>query len=233
MKKVMSCLLVTVLCCAMALSAFANAVEFVPSITYKPAPTVTATSPEGHEECIVVTPVSKADESEEISAEDAAELKQLYADLTEEGAKLSEQCPDLNDLVADALGENKTADDLVVRDLFHVGADCDDLDAYMSEDGTVKVTFASTVDNGESVFAMMYVDDAWKVIEAVNNQDGTITVSLTEWGTLALMVPAAVGSDDTQTGETTDTVLWVVVMGAAMVAMVLSIMVYRRRVSEK
>lgn len=233
MKKMMSCLLVVTLCLTMTLSAFADAVEFVPSITYKPAPEVTATSPEGHEACIVVTPVSKADESEEISAEDAAELKQLYADLTKEGAKLSEQCPDLNDLAADALGENKTADDLVVRDLFHVAADCDDLETYMGADGTVKVTFASTVDKDESVFAMMYVDGAWKAIETVNNQDGTITVSLTEWGTLALMVPAAVGSDDTQTGETDNTVLWVVVMGAAMVAMVLSIAVYRRRVSAK
>ncbi len=233
MRKVISCLLVTVLCLAMALTAFANAVEFVPSITYKPAPEVTATSPEGHEDCIIVTPVSKADESEDISAEDAAELKQLYADLTKEGTKLSAQCPDLNDMVADALGENKTADDLVVRDLFHIGTDCDDLKTYMGADGTVKVTFASTVDRGESVFAMMYVDGAWEVIEAVNNQDGTITVSLTEWGTLALMVPAAVGSDDTQTGESTNTVLWVVVMGAAMVAMVLSIAVYRRRASAK
>ena len=233
MKKVMVCLFVTALCLCMSLSTFANAVEFVPSITYKPAPGVTETAPEGHEDCIVVTPVSEADTSEDISAEDAAQLKELYADLTKEGAKLSEKCPALNALVAAKLGENKTADDLVVRDLFHIGADCDDLTAFMAEDGTVKVTFASTVDKGESVFAMMFVDGAWKVVDVVNNQDGTITVSLTEWGTLAIMVPAAVGSDDTQTGETTNTILWVVVMGVAMMAMVMSIVVYRRRVTAK
>ena len=233
MKKVMVCLLVTALCLCTSLSAFANAVEFVPSINYKPAPEVTETLPEGHEDCIVVTPVSEADTSEDISAEDAAELKQLYADLTAEGTKLSEECPDLNAVVADKLGENKTADDLVVRDLFHIGADCDDLTAYLEEDGTAKVTFASTVAQGESVFAMMYVDGAWKVVDVVNNQNGTITVSVTEWGTLAIMVPASADSDDTQTGESTNTVLWVVVMGVAVAAMVLSIAVYRRRVSAK
>ena len=233
MKKLMACLMVTVLCLCMTVSAFANAVEFVPSITYKPAPEVTETAPEGHEDCIIVTPVSEADTSEEISPEDAAELKQLYADLTAEGAKLSEKCPDLNKLVADTLGENKTADDLVVRDLFHIGADCDDLTAYLAADGTVKVTFASTVDQGESVYAMMYIDGAWKVIDATNNQDGTITVSVKEWGTLAIMVPAAVDSDDTQTGESANTVLWIVVMGVAAVAMVVSIVTYRRRVNVK
>ncbi len=233
MKKLISCLLAAVLCLSMSVTALADAVEFVPSITYKPAPEVVETVPEGHEDCIVVTPVSEADTSTEISEEDAAELKELYADLTKEGTKLSEKCPELNKLVAEKLGENKTADDLVVRDLFHIGASCDELDKYLDEDGIVKVTFKTTVAKDETVFAMMFIDGKWQTVETVNNGDGTITVSVKEWGTLALMVPATVGSDDTQTGESSDTILWVVVMGAAVVAMVLSIAVYRRRVSEK
>lgn len=224
MKKVISCLLVLVLCLSASVTVMADSVEFVPSITYKPAPEVVATMPEGHEDCIVVTPVSD---------EDAEELKGLYSELTGDGVKLSEECPDLNDMVSEALGENKTADDLVVRDLFHIGADCDELDEYMNADGTVKVTFASTVAEGESVFAMMYADGAWKAIDATNNNDGTITVAVKEWGSVAIMVPASVGSDDTQTGETSDTILWVTVMGVALVAMVLSVVLYRRRASEK
>ncbi len=233
MKKVLFCLLVAALCVSMSVTVLADTVEFVPSISYKPAPEVVETAPEGHKDCIVVTPVSEADTSEDISKEDAAELKQLYADLTKEGVKLSEQCPELDTLVAEALEKNKTADDLVVRDLFHIGTHCDELDTYMDENGIVKVTIESTIDQEESVFAMMYVDGAWEVIDVVNNQDGTITISLKEWGTLAIMVPAAVGSDDTQTGESSGTVLWVIVMGAALIAMALSVAVYRRGASAK
>ncbi len=228
MKKMVCCLLAAALCLCMPATALADTVEFVPSISYKPAPDVVETVPEGHKDCIVVTPVSKADTSEDISKENAAELKQLYADLSEDGVKLSQKCPELNTLVKDALGENKTADDLVVRDLFHISTKCGDLDTYMDENGFVKVTIKSTIAKGESVFAMMYVDGAWKVIEAVNNQDGTITLSLKEWGTLAIMVPAAVESDDTQTGESSNMVLWVVLMGAALIVMVLSVAAYRR-----
>lgn len=233
MKKIISCLLVLALCLAASVTAVADTVEFVPSITYKPAPDVMATVPEGHEACIVITPVSHADTSTAISKEDAQELKSLYDVLTTDGTKLSEQCPALNSVVTEALGDGKTADDLVVRDLFHVGVNCEELDTLLNGENIVKVTLSSTVADGESVFAMMYVDGKWEPIEAVNNNNGSITISVKTPGTVAIMVPAAVGSDDTQTGESGDTVLWIVVMGAALVAMVLSVATYRRRVSEK
>ena len=182
MKKIMSCLLAAVLCLSASVTALADTVEFVPSISYKPAPEVVGTAPEGHTDCIIVTPVSKADTSEDISKEDAAELKMLYAELKKDGVKLSDECPDLNALVSGALGANKTANDLVVRDLFHVGANCDELDVYLDEGGTVKVTVKSTIGQDEKVFAMMWIDGAWQVIEAVNNQDGTITLAVNRRG---------------------------------------------------
>ncbi|MBE6768235.1 MAG: hypothetical protein E7549_04910 [Ruminococcaceae bacterium] len=230
MKKFVACLLMLVLCLSVAVSAFAETVEFVPSISYKPAPGVVATDPAGHEDCIVIVPVAEADTSKDITADEAATLKKVYNELSKDGVKLSEQCPDLTDLVKKVLGEGKTADDLVVRDLFHVGATCEEIPAYLADGKTLKLTLDSTVGKDEKVFAMLYKDGKWVALDnTVNNGDNTITVELDELGPVAIMVPASVGSDDTQTGENSHTTLWIVIMLAALVAMVVSVLLYRRR----
>lgn len=230
MKKFVACLLVLALCLSTAVTALAETVEFVPSISYKPAPDVMKTEPAGHEDCIVIVPVSQADTSKELTAEEAATLKDLYADLSKKGVKLSEQCPDLTDLVKKQLGDGKTADNLVVRDLFHVGATCEELPAYLVGGKTLKLTLGSTVAKDEKVFAMLYKDGKWVALEnTVNNGDNTITVTIDKFGPVAIMVPASVGSDDTQTGENSHTTLWIVIMVAALAAMVVSVLLYRRR----
>ncbi len=230
MKKFVACLLMLVLCLSVAVSAFAETVEFVPSISYKPAPGVVATDPAGHEDCIVIVPVAEADTSKDITADEAATLKKVYNELSKDGVKLSEQCADLTTLVEKTLGEGKTADDLVVRDLFHVGATCEEIPAYLADGKTLKLTLDSTVGKDEKVFAMLYKDGKWVALDnTVNNGDNTITVELDELGPVAIMVPASVGSDDTQTGENSHTTLWIVIMLAALVAMVVSVLLYRRR----
>ncbi len=230
MKKLVACLLVLVLCLSTAVFATAETVEFVPSISYKPAPGVVATDPAGHEGCIVVVPVADADSSKVLTKDEAETLKSVYNALSKNGVKLSEQCPDLTKPVQAVLGENKTADDLVVRDLFHVGATCEDLPAYLQGGKTFKLTLDSTVAKDEKVFAMLYKDGKWVALEnTVNNGDSTITITLDGFGPVAIMVPASVGSDDTQTGENSHTALWIAVMLGALIAMVLSVLLYRRR----
>lgn len=230
MKKFVACLLVLVLCLSTAVTALAETVEFVPSISYKPAPGVVKTEPAGHEDCIIVVPVAEADTTDKLTPEEAATLKKVYAELSKNGVKLSEQCPALTEAVKKALGEDKTADDLVVRDLFHVDATCEELPAYLATGKTLKLTLDSTIGKEEKVFAMIFKDGKWVALEnTVNNGDNTITVTLDSFGPVAIMVPASVGSDDTQTGENSHATLWIVIMVAALAAMVVSVLLYRRR----
>ena len=234
MKKIVLCLLALALCLSTAAVSFADQVAFVPSISYKPAPELVKTEPSGHETCVVVTPVAEADTSDKISDADAAILKTVYEELRKDGVKLSEKCAALTALVQEKLGENKTADDLVVRDLFDVSVVCGELETLLGEDGALKLTFKSTVAKGEAVFAMVYVDGRWEPVkDAVNNNDGTITLTFTKLCPVAIMVPSSVGSDDAQTGESTDTTLWIALMGTSAAAMVALMLVYRRRAEEK
>lgn len=230
MKKFVACLLALMLCLSTAVTAIAETVEFVPSISYKPAPGVVTTDPAGHEDCIIVVPVAEADTSKELTPVEKETLKKTYEELSKDGVKLSEQCPDLTDLVKKALGEGKTADDLVVRDLFHVGATCEEIPALLADGKTLKLTLDSTLAKDVKVFAMLYKDGKWVALDNVlNNGDKTITVTIDKLGPVALMVPASVGSDDTQTGEHSNATLWIVIMLAALVLMVVSVLLYRRR----
>jgi len=65
--------------------------------------------------------------------------------------------------------------------------------------------------------------------DTLNNGDGSITITLDALGPVAIMVPASVGSDETPTGETSRTALWIIVMVVALIAMVASVLLYRRR----
>lgn len=230
MKKLIACLLVLALCLSTSVVAMAEAVEFVPSISYKPAPGVEKTEPAGHEGCIVIVPVAKADESKDLTPDQAKTLKDVYTELSKDGVKLSEKCGDLTEQVKKVLGDTKTADNLVVRDLFHVGATCDDIPAHFSNGNTLKLTLDSTLKKDEKVFAMLYKNGKWVALkDTLNNGDGSITITLDALGPVAIMVPASTGSDDTQTGENSRTALWIAVMVVALIAMVASVLLYRRR----
>ena len=77
MKKFVACLLVLVLCLSTAVTALAETVEFVPSISYKPAPGVVATDPAEHEGCIVIVPVAEAETSKDLTDKEAETLVNL------------------------------------------------------------------------------------------------------------------------------------------------------------
>ena len=150
MKKFVACLLVLVLCLSASVTVLADT-EFVPSISYKPAPGVTVVEPAGCEGHIFVVPVAEADTTDKLTKDEAETLKKVYTELSKEGTKLSEECGDLTPLVQKALGEKYTADDLVVRDLFYVGATCEHIPNYFADGGLLKIKLDTTITNDEKV----------------------------------------------------------------------------------
>ncbi len=213
-------MLVVVTMLTFSVTALAANVEFVPSIEDKGAPTVGESNA-----TVVVTPVRDAETSTEISAEAKAALTAAYKELSAAGAELSKLCTGLDAVVSKALGAEKNANDLVVRDLFDVTAK--DLAAGTA----LKVTFKLNVTAEQFVAAMVKVDGAWKTVEVVNNGDGTVTCTMAEPGAVALMVPSAdvSGEGSPETGDDSNLVLWVSLMAVALAAVVAVVVFNRKR----
>lgn len=262
MKKFLAFLMIIVTLLTFSISAYAAEVGFVPSITNKGAPEFAVVIDETGKEAIgylydsegnviaveykdhiVITSVAEADTSTEIPDDAKTELKNVFQDLSAPNAKLSEICPDLNDLVAKKLGTDKTADDLVIRDLFDLTALCDPLKTELPKDGTtVDLNFKVNVGSDDFITAMVYVDGAWKLVPTTNNGDGTITCSFEEICPVAFLVPAEQGSSgiiaDTPTGEnativtgnnTTTIALWSGVMVVSLGLIITLCIVARRK----
>lgn len=221
MKKFISILLAMVTLLSFSFSVMAADSDFVPSITNKGAPEFAVTIDEDGKEVIgylrqddgtviaieykdhvVITSVSDADSSDDIPEDAKKILKDVYEDLCKDDTKLSDLCPDLNDLVSSKLGDNKTADDLVIRDLFDITALCDDLKTKLPIDGiVVDFIFKVALDSDAFIAAMVYVDGTWKLVPTVNNGDGTITCTFEDICPVAFLVPA----DSTTDGVIIDT----------------------------
>ncbi len=228
-----------------------SAENFVPSITVKPAPDVVGIGEDEngviigyivnedgetlaivYEDCIVITSVEEAPESDEIPPEAAEILLEVFKDLSSDDTKLSSLSEAFNKLVADELGEDKDADDLVIRDLFDVTALCDDLKEYLPEDGTsIDLKFDISIGADEDVFAMTYIDDKWAPVENIkNNGDGTVTVTFEEFCPVAFFVPGEGEEDTPQTGDDANNTVWVLVMiGASVLVVLLAVANNRNR----
>lgn len=225
MKKFLAFLMIIVTLLTFSITAYAAEVGFVPSITNKGAPEFATVIDETggqvigylydsegniiaveYQDHILITSVSEADTSTEIPDDARTELKNVFQELSAPDAKLSEICPDLNDLVANKLGTDKTADDLVIRDLFDLTALCDPLKNELPKDGTTAdLNFKVNVGPDDFITAMVYVDGVWKLVPTTNNGDGTITCTFDEICPVAFLVPAEQGGNgiiiDTATGE--------------------------------
>lgn len=253
MKKFIACLLALVMCVALNVTFVGAEVDFVPSISEKPAPElvvvggvmghvydgngeVVYTLTETHK-CLVVTPVSEATTSTEIPDEAEELLLEVYADLSKAETKLSDRCAALNDRIAATLGEGKTVDDMVVRDLYDVTALCDDLKQYLAvEENVLVLTFDLGVRADAYVEAMSYTNGAWDpVVEIVNNGDGTVTVTFDHLCPVAMLVPAEgstggdVDSGDIVGGNIAG---WSVSAAISLMAIVAVLVVYRRKTAE-
>lgn len=224
MKKFISILLAMLTLLSFSASVMAADSDFVPSITNKGAPEFAVTIDEDgkgvigylrqedgtviaieYEDHVVITSVSDADDSDEIPEDAKKTLKDVYDDLCKDDTKLSDLCPDLNDLVSSKLGDDKTADDLVIKDLFDITPLCDDLKTQLPTDGiVVDFNFKVALDPDAFIAAMVYVDGVWKLVPTVNNGDGTITCTFEEICPVAFLVPADSATDGVISDGATD-----------------------------
>lgn len=90
-------------------------------------------------------------------------------------------------------------DDLIVRDLFEVTAYGDCLDALAADDGSLEVTLNAALDPAKALTVIHSLDGiTWNVLDAANvtvNDDGTVTLKLTELGVVAFLVEAEYNVD--------------------------------------
>lgn len=209
MKKIFCLALVLIMCVALAVPAFATEVDFVPSITAKPAPDVDDPSGEVNivvkdtEDNIVhtsdiqnllITAVANVinDTDTGISEEAAELLQQVYNELVEEGANLTEKMPELAELCEELILD---IDTFVVTDLFDVTILSDELMEYLNVEGnTVELTFDANVAADYTVAVLVYKENEWQLVaNAVNNGDGTITCTFEHFCPVAVLAaPPAV-----------------------------------------
>lgn len=214
MKKVLSCMLVVVMLLSFTMAA--SAAGFVPSVSYKPAPEIVDIVDHEHNDCIIITPVADAKESEDLTEEKKDALLEQYEKLSDPDTKIS-------DLVADF------EDDLVVKDLFDVTIICSELTEDLHDGETIDVVLKTPVAEKGEIYAMVYVDGKWTKVPAVNNGDGTITLTLSGEGIVALLVPAEeAGVDIPDTGDNSKVIMWSAIMLGALALIVVLVFVNRR-----
>lgn len=184
MKKFAAITLAMLLLVVASTVAFA---EFVPSIGEKPAPRILSCSIDCEDENpIKIVPISDPDASDD--------LKDLYKELQEKGT---------DDLPTDL-------SDPIIKDLFEVLPNCDHADDFFDEENELEITLDLGADENEELDILGYVNGAWRSLPARNNGDGTYTVTLTEFGVLAVL---ASNRSLPVTGDAnTSTFLWVSLM---------------------
>lgn len=231
MKKCFSSLFALVLCICMVCPVWAS--SFVPSISYKPGPSI-VTKPgdddreligeivdengnpvsKEYTDCIIITPVGDAETSDRISEENKDTLLKVYDELKNGDVKLSDIFP-----------EGK---DYVIKDLFDLTGVCDDIKENLPKPGyTIDLTFDIGVDADVPVKVMVYLNGEWVVLDnVINNGDGTITCTFEDFCPVAIMVPA----NTVKTGDESGVMMWAIVALVSFVAMLGMVVVYRRKV---
>ena len=195
MKKFLCLVVALVMCLSIAIPAFAAESEFVPSITYKPDPIIVPVEKDGVEYigvmvdengeiadyvehgCVKITPLADVwDNKVSVAAEIKEVLTKVYDGLT--SGDMAIAC------------DEHDADKLVVRELFDIRWACDEHPNMMDEGFRLQLIFDLGINAGEDVCVTVYDDESgeWTTMDAVNNDDGTVTVTLTKMGVIAFSV---------------------------------------------
>ena len=187
MKKLISLLAVLMLCATLLVPAYATN-EFKPSVEFKPAPEIVPVlDPDGNEalamlidgdglivdyvyagdRCLVVTPVSRAEESTLIPEDAKNTLLDVYAKLTNGTMTLP----------FEKFNAGLVSSNMVIRDLFDATFLCDEHpDMLLPEGVKLVITFRLGVEKDKDVYTMTYNDSEWNpIVSTVNNGDGTVT----------------------------------------------------------
>ena len=241
MKKLVSWLLMLMLCILVAAPVSA-ANGFTESVPDKDAPDlVTEEDEEGHiwigevnntegeavsrveEKCLVITSVAKLGEAGEITEEAAEKLAMVYQGLTDGTMEIPYEEWGLD------------PESMVIRDLFDVSWSCDDHPDLVAPEGVVVVlTFDLGIAPDETVYAAAYKNEQWsQIVQCTNNGDGTVTGVFENFCPVAFMTSVTVADLEVPaTGDTmgSDMMVWVAVMGVAVVAMVVFLVLRRKSI---
>lgn len=210
MKKVISFVMALMILASLLGTVFAAEGAFTPSVTAKPAPEVVAKPEAGgnpvvevvnekeetveHFEIahVEVTPVSEKDE-DHVADEVEEVLTDVYEELSAPEVKLTEAIPTLEEAVEKVIAATGTqeavvANDLVVKDLFHVAVSEELAKVLETEGHGVKLTLDAKIAKNQFVVVLVYVDGEWIPVDFVVNEDGTITCDLEVVGVVAILV---------------------------------------------
>ncbi|MBQ8859964.1 MAG: hypothetical protein IJ015_01335 [Ruminococcus sp.] len=250
MKRLLAIVLSIVM--VLTLTVSVSAAEFVPSITNKGAPQLVVidivdgkevvgyiTDADGNQlsteylDCLIISSITEALNGEKLPEGVKEQLLKVYDEFVN-GAKLSEVCPDLIEIVKDKWSKDKTPDDLVIKDLFDVTDYCEDIPTHLKDGTVLDLTFDLGIGSGTFITAMVYVDGKWvPVKDCINNGDGTVTVKFTEICPVAFLVPGSGQNMDVVSPITADTssiFAWGAVMLVSLAA-IIALVIYRRKVN--
>lgn len=178
--------------------------------------------------CLIVTPYSEIPEAQDVPEEDKSLIQWVYEQILAQGMSFLENCAGLNAHIASVLGEGKTVQDLVVKDLFEVTVLCDELEEWLEPSGTVIcLDFDLNLAPGTFVEVVAYKGGEWRRIEDVEVLDNGHVVCNTfeNFCPIAILVSneqlAETGAvEAVNTGDMSNMGLWIAVAGVSLVTVV-------------
>lgn len=243
MKKIISLLLIAVLCIGLVCPVFAD--EFVPSITDKDAPDVVPVpDDEGkdcvgplkdedgnvidyvYEDCLVITPISEAESSTRIPEDSKDILLDVYGKLSD----------GTMDLPYEKFNDNLDPSTMVIRDLFDASwlcgegsgfTDHPDHPAILAVPGnTLTITFDIGVPKNATVYVMTYINGVWEpIVSSTNNGDGTVTCVFEDICPIAFSIGSQYTNPPAQTGDNSMIFLWITLLAVATLSLAALIVV--------
>lgn len=214
-KKVLrSIALITMI--VLAFSVSAAAIGFKPSVDIKKGPDYV--TPDGFQYEVIITPIGEADnQTDERVQEGLKHLKNVYEDLKDKNIT------DIVDKAALEKASGTKAENLKVSDMF---------DLWTNSPETIALKFKEILADGEK-FAALYRDynGNWKILNATVDGINVNVDGLTS-GTVVFLT-AEKGSSTPNTGDYTNSWMWIAVAGVAVVGIaVLAVCLVRSKKQE-
>ena len=214
-KKVLrSIALITMI--VLAFSVSAAAIGFKPSVDIKKGPDYV--TPDGFQYEVIITPIGEADnQTDERVQEGLKHLKNVYEDLKDKNIT------DIVDKAALEKASGTKAETLKVSDMF---------DLWTSSPEAIALKFKEIIADGEK-FAALYRDynGNWKILNATVDGVNVNIDGLTN-GTVVFLT-AEKGSSTPDTGDYTNSWMWIAVAGVAVVGIaVLAVCLVRSKKQE-
>lgn len=229
MKKLISILIVMMLCLSLIVPAYAAEDTFVPSISEKDGIALVAGTDENgdpsygrildtdgkvqdhiEEPCLVITPISKVNKEEDIPDASKQMLISVYNQLKDGTMEIP----------YDIFGADLDADNMVVRELIDVSWLCEEHPEMLENGATIELTFKLGVAAGDQVYVSTYKHDKWNpVVKTVNNGDGTVTCTFTGFCPVAFSVQRGGNTPPSKTGDDANPALWIALMAGSLVCL--------------